>query len=45
MGIGCDDNGLQLIQISAITTNIDCQHVWKGKLDPFTDSFDMLGGS
>ena len=25
LGIGCDDSGLQLIQISEITTNIDCQ--------------------
>jgi len=27
MGIGCDDSGLQLIQISEITSNIDCQQV------------------
>ena len=45
MGIGCDDSGLQLIQILEITANIDCQQVWKGKLGPLSVSFDMQGGS
>jgi len=27
MGIGCDDIGLQLTQISEITPNIDCEKV------------------
>jgi len=27
MGIGCDDSGLQLTQISEITSNIDCEQV------------------
>lgn len=29
MGIGCEDNGLQLTQLSERTANIDCQQVCK----------------
>jgi len=27
MGIGCDDTGLELTQLSEITANIHCEHV------------------
>ena len=39
LGIGCDDSGLQLTQISEIAANIGCEQVWKGNLGPLTEYF------
>lgn len=38
MGIGCDDTGLELTQLSEITANIHCEQVWKFYLSYYMQS-------